>query len=399
MVNIRTTHTGSLHRPVELEAAVLAHEHSGAEAVSEELVQAGAVEIVRTQVELGLDLVNDGEVSKPSYATYVKDRLSGLEMLERRPLRRGRDVDDHPDFVAAMERIRGTGPVPFPVCTGPVAVRDGTAVRRDIENLLAAADAAGVGKDRLFMSAASPGVITHFVEDRYYGDREQFLGALAEAMRDEYRAIVESGITLQVDCPDFAMSYNNMFRDLSVQEFRREVALGVEALNAAIEGLPPESIRVHLCWGNAEAPHTHDVPLREIIDLVLQCRVAGISIEAANPRHGHEWQVFEDTPLADDRYLIPGVIDSTTNFVEHPELVAQRLENFVRILGPERVMAGTDCGFGTSVGRDRVVRSVAWAKLAAMVEGARIASDAQPTRGPDERQPLLRFSAIDTGGR
>jgi len=374
MATIRTTHTGSLHRPIEVEAAVLAQVHEGAPAPPPELIKEGAAELVRRQVEIGIDVVNDGEVSKPSYATYVKDRLTGIEIGERAPMRTGRDADEHPDFVAIYDRIRGRAPAPFPVCTGPVAVRDTTAVQRDIDNLLAAAAAAGIGAERLFLSAASPGVITHFVEDHFYPSREEFLDALSAAMREEYRAIVEAGITLQIDCPDFAMSYNSLFKDHSIEEFRREVALGVEAVNAAIEGLAPESVRVHLCWGNLESPHTHDVPLTEIIDLVLGCHAQGISIEAANPRHAHEWQVFEDVALPDDRYLIPGVIDSTTNFVEHPELVAQRLDRYVEIVGPERVVAGTDCGFGTSVGRDKVVRSVAWEKLAAMVEGAEIAS-------------------------
>ena len=264
--------------------------------------------------------------------------------------------------------------MPAPTCTGPISVRDQAAVHTDIANLLAAAEAAGIGTDRLFMSAASPGVISHFIENRHYDDRESYLAALVDAMRYEYKAIVDAGIVLQLDCPDFAMSYNNVFQDLSVDEFRREVSLAVAALNAAIEGLPPELIRVHLCWGNTEAPHTHDISLRDIIDIVLRCHVAGISIEASNPRHAHEWQVFADVKLPDDRYLIPGVIDSTTNFVEHPEAVAQRIGNYVDLLGPDRVIAGTDCGFGTSVGRDRVVRSVAWAKLEALVEGARLAS-------------------------
>jgi 5-methyltetrahydropteroyltriglutamate--homocysteine methyltransferase len=374
MATVLTTHTGSLHRPPEVEARMLAREREGGEELPAQLIRDGAAEIVRAQADIGIDVLNDGEVSKPSYATYVKDRLTGIEQRGVEQLRSGRDVDDHPDFAAVMPRIRGIGPAPFPSCVGPVQVRDETAVQTDIANLLAAASAAGVGTDRLFMSAASPGVITHFVENLYYPSREEFLAALAVAMRHEYKSIIDAGITLQVDCPDFAMSYNNMFKELSVQEFRNEVALGVEALNTALEGLPAESVRVHLCWGNGEAPHTHDIALRDIIDLVLGCHAAGISVEAANPRHGHEWEVFNEVRLPDDRYLIPGVIDSTTNFVEHPELIAQRIDNYVRILGAERVVAGTDCGFGTSVGRDRVVRSVAWAKLAAMVEGARIAS-------------------------
>jgi 5-methyltetrahydropteroyltriglutamate--homocysteine methyltransferase len=374
MAASRTTHTGSLHRPVELESQVVARETAHGEGPPNTLIREAVSEIVQRQVDLGISVLNDGEVSKPQYATYVKDRLTGFEQLDRPRNRSGRDLADHPDFVQVMDRIRGSQPLPAPTCTGPISVKDHAAVHTDIANLLAAADAAGVGTDRLFMSAASPGVISHFIEDLHYRDRESYLAALVNAMRYEYKAIVDAGIILQLDCPDFAMSYNNVFQELSVDEFRREVALAVAALNAAIEGLPPELIRVHLCWGNTEAPHTHDISLRDIIDIVLQCRVAGISIEASNPRHVHEWQVFADVKLPEDRYLIPGVIDSTTNFVEHPEAVAQRIGNYVDLLGPDRVIAGTDCGFGTSVGRDRVVRSVAWAKLAALVEGASLAS-------------------------
>jgi 5-methyltetrahydropteroyltriglutamate--homocysteine methyltransferase len=374
MAAIRTTHTGSLHRPAELESQVVARETAHGEGPTDALIREAVAEIVQKQVDLGISVLNDGEVSKSQYATYVKDRLTGFEQLDRPPNRSGRDLAEHPDFVQVMDRIRGSQPMPSPTCTGPIAVRDQAAVHTDIANLLAAAKAAGIGTDRLFMSAASPGVISHFAENRHYGDRESYLAALVEAMRYEYKAIVDAGIVLQLDCPDFAMSYNNVFQELSVEEFRREVALAVAALNTAIEGLPAELIRVHLCWGNTEAPHTHDIPLRDIVDLVLQCNVAGISIEASNPRHAHEWQVFKDVKLPDDRYLVPGVIDSTTNFVEHPEVIAQRIGNYVDLLGPDRVVAGTDCGFGTSVGRDRVVRSVAWAKLGALVEGARLAS-------------------------
>jgi len=375
VATIRTTHTGSLHRPPELESWVVARETADGGDPPAELVREAVDEIVRKQVDIGITVLNDGEASKPQYATYVKDRLTGFERLERPRSRTGRDLADHPDFVQVMDRIRGSQAMPVPTCTGAIALKDREAVHVDIANLRAAAEAAGIGPDRLFMSAASPGVISHFVENRHYKDREEYLAALVDVMRYEYRAIVDAGIVLQLDCPDFAMSYNNVFQDLSVEEFRKEVALAVEAINSAIEGLPPELMRVHLCWGNTEAPHTHDIPLRDIIDLVLECRVAGISVEASNPRHVHEWEVFTDVKLPDDRYLIPGVIDSTTNFVEHPEAIAQRLDNYVRLLGAERVMAGTDCGFGTSVGRDRVVRSVAWAKLEAMVEGARLASE------------------------
>jgi len=378
--SIRTTHTGSLHRPPALEQLLFEKEEGGAPAGIPDATRDAVAGIVEHQLATGIDIVNDGEMGKVGYSTYVKDRLTGFDGEERSSRRRQRDADDYPDFAELMDKLRGRVRPPDPACTGPIALRDPEAVRVDIANLQAAARAAGIGNDQLFMSAASPGVIALFLENHYYGSREEYLAALVDAMRDEYRAIVEAGITLQLDCPDFAMSYNTVFQHLSVEEFRHEVALAVEATNAAIAGLSPELVRVHLCWGNLEAPHTHDVPLRDILDIVLRADAAGISIEACNPRHGHEWEVFEEVELPDDRYVIPGVIDTTTNFVEHPELVAQRLDNYARLVGPERVVASTDCGFGTFVGRDRVVESVAWAKLASMVEGARLASERSARR-------------------
>jgi 5-methyltetrahydropteroyltriglutamate--homocysteine methyltransferase len=217
-------------------------------------------------------------------------------------------------------------------------------------------------------------VIALFFENHYYPSREEFLHAIVEAMREEYRAIIDAGLTLQLDCPDLAMSYNTIFADLSREEFRNEASLAVEALNSAVAGFPPEQMRLHVCWGNFESPHTHDIALAEVIDIILRARPAGISLEAANPRHGHEWRVFEDVRLPDDKYLIAGVLDTTTNFVEHPELVAQRLRNYADLVGEERVMAGTDCGFSTFIGYNRVAPSVVWAKMAAMAEGARLAS-------------------------
>jgi 5-methyltetrahydropteroyltriglutamate--homocysteine methyltransferase len=226
---------------------------------------------------------------------------------------------------------------------------------------------------QLFMTAASPGVIALFFEDRFYGDRELYLGALAEAMRPEYEAIVDAGVMLQLDCPDLAAGRHTVFAGLSLEEFRRDIALNVAALNHATRGIPPERMRLHLCWGNYEGPHTHDVPLADIIDVVLDAAPLGLSIEASNPRHGHEWAVFAERSLPEGKYLIPGVIDSTTNFVEHPVLVAQRIERFASVVGAERVVAGTDCGFGTFVGLAQVTPTVAWAKLRTLVEGADLA--------------------------
>ena len=369
MNRVRTTHTGSLPRPHELEAMIVARDEGVEEPGFEAHVDRAVGEAVRREVAVGLDVVNDGEQGKPGYATYVQDRLTGFEgeSLGFGDLPELRDFPDYGPHMAALMR---TIHISTPACVGPVGIRDPDAVRRDIERLLGAAAAAGVPPERLFLSAASPGVIAFFFADHYYGDRETYLGALAEAMRPEYEAIVSAGITLQLDCPDLAMARHLFFSDRELDEFRREIALNVEALDEALKGIPPERLRMHVCWGNYEGPHNRDVALADIIDVVARARPNGLSVEASNPRHGHEWRVFEDVRLPEGKYVIPGVVDSTTNFVEHPALVAQRLERYVALLGPERVMAGTDCGFGTFVGQAQVAPSIAWAKLASLVEGA-----------------------------
>lgn len=373
MATIRTTHTGSLPRSDEMTSLLIEYE-SGRhpESLAAKTTESVA-EAVSTQHGLGIDVINDGEQGKTGYSTYVRDRLAGFEgEATTRP--QSNDLKGHDDFVELSIKLRGRPSAALPPCSAPVRLVDSEAVHIDIANLVAAADAAGVARDQLFMTAASPGLIGMFFEDRFYQNRAEYLHAIAEAMRPEYEAIVNAGITLQLDCPDFAMSHNSVFQDLSIEEFRREVATGVEALNFAVAGLPAERMRLHLCWGNYESPHTTDVPLTDLVDLVVKAKPAGIALEASNPRHGHEWRVFEDFKLPDGKYLIPGVIDTTTNFVEHPELVAQRLEAYAHVVGADRVMAGTDCGFGSFIGRDRVARSVVWAKLAALAEGARIAN-------------------------
>jgi 5-methyltetrahydropteroyltriglutamate--homocysteine methyltransferase len=375
MTRIRTTHTGSLPRPPDLETSLVARDNGEQVAGFERAVEAAVSDVVRRQLAVGIDVLNDGEQGKQSYSTYVQDRLTGFEG-ESTGFGQLPELTDHPDYGPHMAGLMQTIHIRTPACVGPVSPKDPDAARRDVERLLAAADDARIPRDRLFLSAASPGVIAFFFADRHYGDREEYLGALAAAMRPEYEAIVEAGITLQLDCPDLAMARHLLFADRELEEFRREIALNVEALNEALRALPAERLRMHVCWGNYEGPHHRDVALADIIDVVLHAKPLGISVEASNPRHGHEWRVFENVALPDGKYVIPGVVDSTSNFIEHPALVAQRLERFTTLLGAERVMAGTDCGFGTFVGLAQVAPSIAWAKLAAMAEGAALLGDA-----------------------
>jgi 5-methyltetrahydropteroyltriglutamate--homocysteine methyltransferase len=363
---ILTTHTGSLPRPPDLSEFMLkrdAGQFDDEVSLRQHIARATA-EVVTRQRETGIDILNDGEYSKVSYSGYVKERLSGFA---GEPRQRNLIDPEFPDWQ------RPTPPrVRYPTNNGPVELRDPGGVRRDIANLQAAT--AGLPRTNVFMSAASPGVIDTFMPSTYYPNEEDYVRAIGAAMRDEYRAIVEAGFILQVDCPDLAMSRTLRFSHLSVEEFRQVARMHVDVLNDALQGLPRAQLRLHLCWGNFAGPHIHDVPLHDILDIALQARVGALSFEAANPRHAHEWKVFKNAPLADDTVLIPGVIDSCTTYVEHPELVAERLQHFIDIVGPERVIASTDCGFGTSVGPRDVPPSIAWSKLRAMVEGARLAS-------------------------
>jgi 5-methyltetrahydropteroyltriglutamate--homocysteine methyltransferase len=373
---ILTTHTGSLPRPAELLPLLRAKEEGESPDPSTfaARVKAAVGATVRRQIDTGIAIVNDGEMSKPSYATYVKDRMSGFEGSERSAAIRGRDMLDFPDYARASAGGMGAAGVHIkrPACTGPIAYRDTDALHADIENLKTALTRANPAES--FMSAASPGVVTFFLSNKYYPSHEAYLRAIAEAMRTEYEAICAAGFVLQVDCPDLAMSRHVHYKDLSLAEFRKTIELHVEALNHALANVPQDRVRIHLCWGNYEGPHNHDVPLRDIIDIVLKARAQAISYEASNPRHEHEWTVFKIVKLPDGKILIPGVIDSVTNFVEHPELVAQRIGNIARVVGRENVIAGTDCGFGTIAGSSAVDGAVAWAKMKSLVEGARIAS-------------------------
>jgi 5-methyltetrahydropteroyltriglutamate--homocysteine methyltransferase len=370
---ILTTHTGSLPRSRELQEILrLREEHrpfdQDAFATS---VRTAVADVVQQQSSIGLDVLNDGEQGRSQYAAYVKERLTGFEgerLIRARP--RLGDAD-FPEYVATHQSSTA---IPQPACTGPIAWRDKDAVQQDIANLKAAVEARPA--EEVFMTAASPGVIANFLPNEYYPTEEAYLYALAEVMKEEYQAIVQAGLLLQVDCPDLAMTRVSQFGHLSVDAFKDVVALHVDVLNSALDGLPPERLRLHLCWGNYEGPHHYDVPLREILPLVLKARPVGLSFEGANPRHAHEWKVWRDIRLPEEKVIIPGVLDSTTNFIEHPELVAERIVRYAEVVGRERVIAGTDCGFGTSAWGRKVESKIAWAKLRSLVEGARLASEA-----------------------
>jgi 5-methyltetrahydropteroyltriglutamate--homocysteine methyltransferase len=370
---ILTTHTGSLPRPDGLVPLVEQKESGDLPdtAVFAAAVKAAVGAIVAKQIESGVDVINDGEVDKPSYATYPKDRLSGFGGVSEGFFGIG-DLADYPEY---GQRLFGSSPIATlkrPACNAPVKYQDRSGLDTEIADLKAASSK--VKAADVFMSAASPGVISIFLPNQYYKTHEAYLAALADAMKVEYQAIHQAGFVLQVDCPDLAMGRHIQFPDASLAEFRGNIELHIEALNHALSGIPAEDVRIHLCWGNYEGPHHLDVPLRDILDIVLKANAAGISYEASNPRHEHEWAVFKEVKLPAGKLLIPGVIDSVSNFIEHPELVAQRICNVARIVGRENVMAGTDCGFATVANFHSVDPKITWAKFQSMAEGARIAS-------------------------
>jgi 5-methyltetrahydropteroyltriglutamate--homocysteine methyltransferase len=367
-----TTHTGSLPRPDDLVRIMFAKEEGIPidSAALTSRIRTAVADVVRKQAEAGIAVINDGEMSKPSYATYVKDRLHGFGGASH-PLQY-RDLVDFPEYGTRVFGDPGRSRRRTPACNGPVSVRDVRAAAVDVENLTGAL--AGVGAEEGFMSAASPGVISLFFHNDHYPSHEAYVFAIADAMRHEYEAVTKAGLILQVDCPDLGMGRHIQFADLDLAEFRTMARLHVEALNHALAGVAAEQVRLHVCWGNYEGPHHHDVPLADIIDIVFSARATAVSFEAANPRHAHEWKLFERVKVPSDKVLIPGVLDSSTNYIEHPELVAERIGRYARLVGRENVIAGTDCGFGTWVGQAAVDPRVAWAKLASMAEGARLAS-------------------------
>ncbi len=368
---ILTTHTGSLPRPPGLvEALGLAGDGASDDATQDRMLQEAVAGVVARQRDAGVDVVSDGEQSKASYSTYVTERLTGFGGRGN-PLRAQQDAIDFPEWGEPL--MAGIGSMLVtPACIGDVAYADATLLERDVANLRRAL-AAHPGAEA-FMTTASPGVISLFLENQHYATHEDYLRALAAAMRTEYEALHACGMLLQIDCPDLAVGRHVQFPDMPLEEWKRTIELHVEALNDATRDIPPEAMRIHLCWGNYEGPHNHDVPLAEILPIVLRARPAQISFELANPRHEHEWRVFEDVDLPDDKILVPGVIDSTTNYIEHPELVAERLVRLAGLVGRERVIASTDCGFATFAGFAPVFPSIVYAKLGALAEGAELAT-------------------------
>jgi 5-methyltetrahydropteroyltriglutamate--homocysteine methyltransferase len=372
---ILTTHVGSLPRPQAVVDVLFARERgeAGATHLKDAIIADAVNQAVRRQVAAGVDVVSDGEMSKISYATYIKDRLTGF--AGDTPREPGQDLVEFPRILHKLALLGATAQYTRPRCVGEIHTRSLDPLHTDLANLHRALGAATPVPAEAFMNAASPGVIALFQPNDFYRTQDEYLGALAAAMRAEYEEIVEQGILLQVDAPDLAMGRHTMYRSRTVEEFLALAALHVEVLNEALRSIPADRVRMHVCWGNYDGPHHHDVPLERLLPIVLGARVNGLLIEGANPRHAHEWAVFREQKLPDDRILIPGVVSTTTNYVEHPLLVAERICRFAAIVGRERVIAGTDCGFGTFAGFGPVDPDVAYLKLQSLAEGARIATE------------------------
>ena len=369
---ILTTHVGSLPRSQAVTDVLFARERDESRdgARDDAVITDAVAEVVRRQVEVGIDIVSDGEMSKISYATYIARRLAGF--AGDTPREPGQDLVEFPGLLRKLAERGATAKYRRPRCVAAVTVKDRKPLETDIRNLNAAAAAAHT--TGTFMNAASPGVIALFQPNDYYRTQDEYLEALAAALQGEYESIAGAGIVLQIDAPDLAMGRHTMYRDRSLEEFERLAARHIEVLNYALRNVPAERARMHVCWGNYEGPHHYDVPMARLLPIVLKAKPQGLLFEAANPRHAHEWTVFKSADIPEDKILIPGMLTTTTNYIEHPELVAERLERFAHIVGRERLMAGTDCGFGTFAGFGPVEPDIAYLKLKSLVEGARLAS-------------------------
>ena len=374
MTKILTSHVGSLPRTQDVVDFIFARENGKSydQVAFDNCMSSACNETVRRQVEAGVDIVSDGETSKISYATYVKDRYTGFSGDS--PRNAPADLKQFPSFLERLANSGGTPQYARPMCTGEVTSKGQGELQADIDNLKAGM--AAHGATRGFMNAASPGVISLFLQNQHYATREAYLAALADAMKEEYETIVGAGLDLQLDCPDLALSRHMLFADLSDDEFVKIAAMHVEALNHALREIDPARVRVHICWGNYEGPHVCDIDMDKVFSTLMKTRARYVLFETSNPRHAHEWTVFRDraSEIPDDKVLVPGVVDTTTNFVEHPELVAERIARFVGIVDAERVIAGSDCGFGTFAGFGAVDPEIAYAKLTSLAEGAALAS-------------------------
>ena len=369
---ILTTHVGSLPRPQEVADLLFAQDRGERydPAHFDEVMRRGVSEAVRLQQAAGIDIVSDGETSKISYATYIRHRLTGFEGDSPRPT--PQDIDELPDYRDKLVAQGASAKYLRPVCKGPIKVKDREPLGRDIGRIKEALAKSNVAEG--FMNAVSPGTIAVFQPNEYYSSHAAYMEALADAMREEYETIVQSGLLLQVDCPDLAMGRHSRFRELTDEEFLRAAEVQVDALNHALANVPADRTRLHICWGNYEGPHTHDIPLVRVLPLLFKAKPMALLIEGANPRHEHEWEIWKTYRLPSEKILVPGVLDSSCNFVEHPELIAQRLIRFAENVGRERVIAGTDCGFGTFAGFGPVHPSVCWLKMRSLAEGAALAS-------------------------
>jgi 5-methyltetrahydropteroyltriglutamate--homocysteine methyltransferase len=369
---ILTTHVGSLPRSQAVTDVLFARERNEVnDAQAAAVVISSAVaEVVRRQVAVGIDVVSDGEMSKISYATYIAERLAGFG--GDTPREPGQDLVEFPGLLKKLADRGSTAKYRRPRCIGEIRVKNMTPLQTDLQNIKLAV--AGAGPTEAFMNAASPGVVALFQPNDFYSSQDEYLSALAEALRVEYETIAQSGVLLQIDAPDLAMGRHTMYRDRSLEEFEVLAARHIEVLNHALRNVAAERVRMHVCWGNYEGPHHHDVPMERLLPIVLKAKPQGLLFEAANPRHAHEWTVFKNVKIPEDKVLIPGVLATTTNYIEHPELVAERLERFAHIVGRGRVMAGTDCGFGTFAGFGPVEPDIAYLKLQSLVDGAEIAS-------------------------
>ena len=372
MDKIKTTHVGSLPRSNELSELLFKKDKK--EKIDlvkfDKIVKKDVEKIVKKQIELGIDIVSDGEMSKISYATYVKDRIDGFSGESER--KAPKDLDDFPSFKERIARTGGTPTYTRPCCTNELKIKDRTSLAKDIENFKNAITANN--HKEAFMNAASPGVISAFLPNKFYKNDDEYLENLSNVMKSEYEEIVSNGIYLQLDCPDLALARHMTFKDLSEQEFLKKAEKQVEYLNHAIKNIDNSKIRMHICWGNYEGPHIHDIPLSKIMPIILKANVKTILLESSNPRHSHEWQVFEDIKLPNDKMIAPGVIDSTTNFVEHPEVIKNRLIKFSKVINKDQIIAGTDCGFSTFAGFGNVDENIVYKKLESLVRGAELAS-------------------------
>ena len=372
MDKIKTTHVGSLPRSNELSDLLFKKDKGENIDINhfDETVKRDVKKIVKKQKDLGIDFVSDGEMSKISYATYVKDRLDGFSGESDR--KAPKDLDDFPSFKERIARTGGTPTYTRPCCTGELKVKDTLSLTKDINNFKSALEENN--HKQAFMNAASPGVISAFLPNKYYKNDDEYLEVLSKLMKQEYEEIVSNGIDLQIDCPDLALARHMTFKDLSDEDFLKQAEKQIEFLNQALENIPQSKIRMHICWGNYEGPHTHDISLKKILPLLLKTNVQTYLLESSNPRHSHEWQVFEDIKLPNDKIIAPGVIDSTTNFVEHPEVVQNRLVQFSKVINKDQLMAGTDCGFSTFAGFGNVDENIVYKKLESLVIGTEMAS-------------------------